>query len=46
MTGKYEPPNIIEYGEVEEITEGTGTNKLGSGSDEYSNSTTLTGSVF
>lgn len=43
---KYEPPNITEYGEVEEITETSGSNKSGSGSDEYSNITTLTGSIY
>ena len=42
---KYEPPNIIEYGEVEEITESSGSNKFGSKSDEYSNNTPLTGSI-
>jgi hypothetical protein len=42
---KYEPPKVTEYGEVEDITETSGSNKVGSASDEYSNSTTLTGSI-
>ena len=43
---KYEPPNITEYGEVEEITESSGSNKMGNNSDEYSSITPLTGSIY
>jgi len=42
----YKPPEVNEYGSVESITEGSGTNKSGSGSDEYSSATSLTGSIF
>jgi len=43
---RYNSPEVTEYGSVETITEGSGTNKTGSGSDEYSSQTGLTGSVF
>lgn len=42
---EYESPELHEYGSVESITEGDGTNKSGSDSDEYSGTTPLTGSV-
>jgi hypothetical protein len=41
---KYEPPDITEYGAVEQITESGETNKVGSSTDEYSGLTGLTGS--
>jgi len=41
----YKKPEVVEYGTVESITEGSGTNKTGSGDDEYSEETGLTGSV-
>ena len=40
---KYEPPDITEYGAVEEITE-SGDDKVGTSNDEFSNLTGLTGS--
>ncbi|WP_123538512.1 lasso RiPP family leader peptide-containing protein [Halosimplex salinum] len=43
----YEAPQINEHGSVEEITEtGSGNNKQGDSTDEYSNTTPLTGSIF
>jgi hypothetical protein len=42
----YETPEIREYGSIEGLTEGDGTNKSGAGDDEYSSSTPLTGSVY
>lgn len=45
MAKDYNEPELTEYGAVESITEGNGTNKVGAGSDEYSSSTPLTGSV-
>jgi len=46
MSDDYRSPEVVEYGSVESITEAGGTNKTGSGSDEYSSDTPLTGSVF
>lgn len=46
MAKPYETPEMKEYGAVSDITKGSGTNKTGSGSDEYSSSTPLTGTVF
>lgn len=46
MAKDYDPPEVAEHGTVTGITEGTGTNKQGTGSDEYSGNTPLTGSVF
>lgn len=40
---KYEPPNITEYGAVEEVTK-AGSNKVGGKEDEYTGQTGLTGS--
>lgn len=42
---KYHTPEVVEYGSVESITQAGGTNKNGTGDDEYSNTTPLTGSV-
>lgn len=41
----YEPPEVTEYGEVTAITEGSGTNKVGSKEDELDKDP-LTGTVF
>lgn len=43
---KYDPPEVTGHGSVESLTQAGGTNKEGSGNDEYSGSTGLTGSVF
>ncbi|MBB6646619.1 lasso RiPP family leader peptide-containing protein [Halobellus ruber] len=45
MTKEYQTPEVTEYGPVSTVTEGSGTNKVGSGSDEFSSGTSLTGSV-
>lgn len=45
MKKDYQTPEVTDYGSVSGITEASGTNKAGSGSDEYSGNTTLTGSV-
>lgn len=45
MTRRYQTPEVTEYGSVSSVTEGNGTNKAGSASDEYSSSTPLSGSV-
>lgn len=42
---QYDPPEVTEYGAVSNITEGSGTNKKGTETDEYSEGTPLTGSV-
>lgn len=39
---EYKTPEVEEYGRVEQITEGTGTDKVGEADDEFSG---LTGSV-
>lgn len=41
-TSEYVTPEVTEYGSVESITE---QNKVGSGDDEYSDATPLTGSI-
>jgi hypothetical protein len=43
---EYDSPEVTEYGAVADITEASGTNKEGSGSDEYSHGSSLTGTVF
>lgn len=43
---KYDTPEVTEYGSVTDITEGEGTNKEGSGEDEFSDTSALTGTVF
>jgi len=43
---EYKSPAVSEYGSVESVTQGSGTNKSGSGGDEYSGSSGLTGSVY
>jgi hypothetical protein len=45
MTKQYKTPEVVEYGAVTNVTEDSGTNKVGDGSDEYSSNTPLTGSV-
>lgn len=42
-TKAYESPDVTEYGSVESLTEDK--NKVGSGTDEYSEGTPLVGSV-
>lgn len=46
MIKEYDSPEITEYGAVAEITEAGGTNKEGSGEDEFSDTSSLTGTVF
>lgn len=41
---KYEPPEIIDHGAVEEITESGIDDKKGTSNDEFSSLTGLTGS--
>lgn len=41
----YNPPEVTEYGAVEEITRTTGEDKVGEETDEFSESTPLDGSV-
>lgn len=43
---EYEIPEVREYGSVANVTEGDGTNKEGSGEDEFSHGSDLTGTVF
>ncbi|WP_164471778.1 hypothetical protein [Halosimplex salinum] len=43
----YRTPVVQRHGTVEQITRtGSGTNKVGDNTDEYSGATPLTGSVF
>lgn len=42
---QYDPPKVTEYGRVTKITERDGNNKNGDGDDEYSELTSLTGSI-
>lgn len=42
-TKTYEPPEVTEYGTVESITQQQ--NKVGTGTDEFSEATPLVGSV-
>ena len=41
----YDPPEVTEYGTVTDITEDSGSGKVGDEDDEYSQITSLTGSV-
>ena len=43
---QYNPPEVTEYGAVDEITEDGGDDKSGSGTDEFSSVTPLTGSTY
>ena len=45
MAKDYDSPEVTEYGSISDITEGSGTNKVGDETDEESRGTPLTGSI-